>query len=198
MARILHVSDIHCQNDILKRVLAEEDYDLVVSTGDFECIDTARIFLENAKARALAVTGNLDNPGVARLLREKGALIDGRVIDVDGLLIAGVGGMEVLGNIRMIKSAAPSRPLDLLVTHHPPRGVLDKTFYGVNAGIEELWELINLLTPRYHLFGHIHESPGVLEGDGGVVFVNAGPLARGRYAVIDLEEGRVELREVNR
>lgn len=192
MARILHVSDVHCRNKWLERALTELDYDLVTSAGDFECVDTARLFLEKARKPAVAVTGNLDNPAVSRLLRSKNALIDGRIVEVAGLLIAGVGGMEVIGNVRMVKSRAPSTRVDILLSHHPPRGVLDETFIGVSAGLEELWDLIRILEPKYHLFGHIHESQGVVVGDNGVVFVNPGPLARGNCALIDLDTGDVE------
>ncbi|MCE4618552.1 MAG: metallophosphoesterase family protein [Desulfurococcales archaeon] len=197
MTRILHLSDVHCRSDKLEKALEQLDYDLVTVSGDFECVDTARLFIEKARSPAVAVTGNLDNPGVSRLLREKNILIDGRVVEVSGLLIAGVGGMEVVGNLRMIKSRAPSRGVDILLTHHPPRGVLDKTFIGVNAGLEELWDLIKLLSPRFHLFGHIHESAGVIVSEDGVVFVNPGPLARGNCALIDVDTGQVEMCNIN-
>ncbi|MFZ8793289.1 MAG: hypothetical protein ACO2O2_05320, partial [Acidilobaceae archaeon] len=39
--RVLHVSDIHCATDRLVRVLRGEEYDVVIASGDFECVDTA-------------------------------------------------------------------------------------------------------------------------------------------------------------
>ncbi|MCE4600850.1 MAG: metallophosphoesterase family protein [Desulfurococcales archaeon] len=195
MTRILHVTDIHCRNDKLRKVFDSASYDLVVSSGDFECVDTVELFLEEAGAPAVAVTGNIDNPGVARLLRAKGALLDGRMVEVEGLVFAGIGGMEVVGNIRMLQSLSPSSGVDVLVSHHPPRGVLDRTFIGLRAGLKELWDIISSLKPRVHVFGHIHESSGFEERDG-IIFVNPGPLAKGRYAVIDYDTGEVELRSL--
>ncbi len=192
---ILHVSDIHCRNAALERVLESEDYDIVVASGDFECVETAGILVEKTEGPAIAVTGNLDNPAVSRLLRSHGVLLDGRVSTVKGLRFAGVGGMDVVGSINMLKTLAPASQLDVLVSHHPPRGVLDRTFIGLHAGLKELWDIIKAFKPRLHLFGHIHESPGYEERDG-VLYVNPGPLARGRYAVIDYESGRVELKRI--
>lgn len=193
VARVLHISDVHCRNDMLERALDRGDYDIVAATGDFECVDTVRLLLEKARGPVAAVTGNLDNPGVMRLLREREVLLDGRVREVAGLIFAGVGGVEVAGSIRMLKSRLPQRSVDILLTHHPPRGVLDRALIGVRAGLRELWDLIDLLAPRFHLFGHVHESPGALRGEKGTVFVNPGPLARGRCALIDTDTGSVEL-----
>lgn len=195
MTVILHVSDIHCRNAALERVLDSEDYDIVVASGDFECVETAGILVEKAKGPAIAVTGNLDNPAVSRLLRSHGVLLDGRVSSVKGLRFAGVGGIDVVGSINMLKTLAPASRLDVLVSHHPPKGVLDRTFIGLHAGLKELWDIIKYFKPRLHLFGHIHESPGYKEIEG-VLFVNPGPLARGRYAVIEYESGIVDLRKV--
>ncbi len=51
---------------------------------------------------------------------------------------------------------------DVLITHGPPHGILDKTSDKVNAGCEELSKLFNtgVISPRIHIFGHIHEGYG--------------------------------------
>eukprot|EP00808_Paulinella_micropora_P010535 g73918.t1 len=54
--------------------------------------------------------------------------------------------------------------LDLLVTHGPPKGVLDMTFFGQHVGCEELRQRLAAMgsgAPSWHLFGHIHEARGV-------------------------------------
>lgn len=51
--------------------------------------------------------------------------------------------------------------LDILVTHGPPKGVLD--FCGQHVGCDDLLDIVtNRLErpPRYHIFGHIHEGYG--------------------------------------
>ncbi len=61
--------------------------------------------------------------------------------------------------------------LDVLVTHGPPFGVLDRTTEGKNAGCPHLLKAVQNKKPRVHLFGHIHEGYGMTEKNG-TVFVN--------------------------
>ena len=80
----------------------------------------------------------------------------------------------------------------ILVTHQPPKGVVDRAFIGIHAGLYELREFDERVQPRLHLCGHIHEARGTGR-IGRTLVVNPGPLKRGFYAVIDVEEGRAEL-----
>ena len=50
--------------------------------------------------------------------------------------------------------------LDVLMTHGPPHGVLDKTFFGEHVGCKVLLDTVLRLKPKLHLFGHIHEEGG--------------------------------------
>jgi len=52
--------------------------------------------------------------------------------------------------------------VDLLLTHGPPRGVLDEAdgHKGNHSGSRELWGAIVKNTPKVHLFGHVHEQRG--------------------------------------
>mmetsp|Transcript_16731 Transcript_16731/g.18126 ORF Transcript_16731/g.18126 Transcript_16731/m.18126 type:complete len:280 (-) Transcript_16731:178-1017(-) len=63
---------------------------------------------------------------------------------------------------------------DVLITHGPPHGILDKTSDKVNAGCEELSKLFDtgVISPRIHIFGHIHEGYGATRV-GGTVYCNA-------------------------
>ena len=47
-----------------------------------------------------------------------------------------------------------------MITHCPPKGILDKTEAGVKAGCALLRAEIQRIAPKYHVFGHIHESYG--------------------------------------
>lgn len=56
---------------------------------------------------------------------------------------------------------------NILVTHGPPFGILDKTVNGANAGSKTLLERIEKLEKlKYHIFGHIHEARGIETIDG--------------------------------
>jgi Icc-related predicted phosphoesterase len=62
--------------------------------------------------------------------------------------------------------------IDILVTHGPPHGILDHTYKYTHVGCEELKTKVEQVKPRYHIFGHIHEQPGV-EKIGDVTYMNA-------------------------
>ena len=49
---------------------------------------------------------------------------------------------------------------DILVTHGPPLGVMDKTYRGDVVGDGELFKAVRRVKPKYHIFGHIHEEYG--------------------------------------
>jgi len=68
--------------------------------------------------------------------------------------------------------------LDLLVTHGPPLGILDLC-PGGNVGCPELLEAVTKNKPKYHVFGHIHESYGVHKTED-TTFIN-GSVLDGRY-----------------
>ena len=63
--------------------------------------------------------------------------------------------------------------LDVLVTHGPPLGVLDRNHQGHPCGSRALLEAVAAKPPRVHVFGHIHEGGGQVRPKGGVTFVNA-------------------------
>ena len=64
---------------------------------------------------------------------------------------------------------------DILITHGPPKGILDKVAGGEEVGCEELSEVLTYLCPKYHIFGHIHEAQGTLEVNG-THYINASML----------------------
>lgn len=74
--------------------------------------------------------------------------------------------------------------INILVTHAPPRGFRDfsKTENN-NAGCQVLRERVLSIKPRYHIFGHIHESYGT-ETHGNSVFINAS-LSNGSGEIVN-------------
>lgn len=74
-------------------------------------------------------------------------------------------------NEKIIWDAIPPK-VDLLVTHCPPFGIRDFNSYGKSSGSEYLRDKVFEINPKYHIFGHIHESPGT-EKHKGITFINA-------------------------
>ncbi len=101
--------------------------------------------------------------------------IDGRVVRVRGLSLAGLGGspryrpegvnqytqFEMTRRvIRLLPSLLWNRlrygrALDILVTHSPPFGVHDEETRA-HRGLHALNWLVGWAKPRYHLHGHVH------------------------------------------
>lgn len=73
---------------------------------------------------------------------------------------------------------------DVLLTHTPPYGIMDITREGKHVGCERLTQSLQRIQPKAHIFGHIHESYGILER-GGTIFANASSVNRNYRLVND-------------
>jgi uncharacterized protein len=101
-------------------------------------------------------------------------LLEDRVIDHDGLLLAGLGGSpryngksdqytDFEQQLRILKLAPRlwlnqrryGRALDILVTHAPPRGINDQPD-PCHLGFPSFLRFLDRYRPRYMLHGHIH------------------------------------------
>lgn len=72
---------------------------------------------------------------------------------------------------------------DILVTHGPIGGILDRTTSNINAGCDDLLKTVNKVKPKFHLFGHIHEAYGK-EKVKETTFVN-GSLLNQKYELVN-------------
>lgn len=73
--------------------------------------------------------------------------------------------------LRKVWAKIPS-DADIVVTHGPPQGILDRCFDGRQVGCQDLRERLEAVRPRLHVFGHIHEAYGQQEV-GNTLYVNA-------------------------
>lgn len=48
----------------------------------------------------------------------------------------------------------------ILITHGPPKSILDRLVNGFHAGSESIYNLVKDRQPVFHIFGHIHEAFG--------------------------------------
>jgi len=74
--------------------------------------------------------------------------------------------------------------VDVLITHGPPRGILDEANRGVRVGCPYLLDRIMEIKPLIHAFGHIHEAYGIVEQNE-VTFINAS-IVTGNYQPTNL------------
>ena len=69
-------------------------------------------------------------------------------------------------NVATQASAIPSFPkVDIIMTHGPPKYVLDRTRDGDSGGCEHLRRAVQRAKPYLHCFGHIHHARGAQKID---------------------------------
>ncbi|MFK7809783.1 MAG: metallophosphatase domain-containing protein [Saprospiraceae bacterium] len=73
--------------------------------------------------------------------------------------------------------------VDVLLTHGPPHGILDRTVGDQEVGCEMLRKKIREIKPQLSVFGHIHEGYGMRELEE-TTFVNASVLDH-RYRLVN-------------
>lgn len=64
---------------------------------------------------------------------------------------------------------------DILITHTPPKNILDFTLNNRNVGSESLLERLKDIKPKINVFGHIHEDRGTKIIDD-TTYINASSL----------------------
>jgi len=77
-------------------------------------------------------------------------------------------------------AAVPGKP-DIILSHSPPRGTLDKHSVAGYVGSAKVLAILNRKRPRYLFCGHIHESKGMMKV-GSTTVVNLGTT----YELFDL------------
>ncbi len=198
--KILHVSDIHCSYTYLEKLVElvrSLDVDVLVISGDIECNHEVIDVILKLPLTTIAVPGNMDDHYIARLLRENGIGVDAQCKRVGEYYFTGISGLEVYTSMRKAEECLRQHDgKTILVTHHPPQASkIDITWAKVHAGLPDIRRLIEEYNPRLCLCGHIHEARGY-EFIGKTLCVNPGPLALGYYALVDVDELKVELGEL--
>ncbi|KAK0631037.1 Metallo-dependent phosphatase-like protein [Bombardia bombarda] len=100
------------------------------------------------------------------------------------------------------------RGVDVVVSHGPPKGVLDRVpMNGARAGSAELFAAVARARPRLHCFGHIHEAWGAElvtwrdqdgDGDGDGEEGRGRRRGRGGGVVVDSLEEAIKRRKRER
>ncbi|WP_297469559.1 metallophosphoesterase [Thermococcus sp.] len=212
--KVLAVTDIHGNSKMvqeLAELLESERPDIVLIAGDithFSGAETARKILEpllKLDAPVLAVHGNCDGRDVPGLLEELGIGLHDRRVEINGVGFIGIGGSNItpfntvweLTEDEIMKILERNyRPGDVILSHVPPRDTkADRIHSGLHVGSKALREFIEGNQPPLVVTGHIHEARSV-DRVGKTVIVNPGPLFRGYYAVIELDEATKKVENV--
>lgn len=84
--------------------------------------------------------------------------------------------------------------IDILITHTPPKGILDLTYHGYNlenVGCSALAKRVKKVQPKVHCFGHIHDNEGLYNSGfaniahyGSTMFSNGTCVTDGKFGKI--------------
>jgi len=88
---------------------------------------------------------------------------------------------DVSGNYKQSITQIPNET-DIIITHRPPFGIMDRS-NNTTYGCPDLLQVVLEVTPRYHLFGHIHDAYGIKKIDE-TFFVN-GSLVDEEYRLLN-------------
>jgi Icc-related predicted phosphoesterase len=186
--RIVCVSDTHMHRPWIP------DGDILIHAGDMTtCGDFRQVSAAAAWLRYLphyhkiVIAGNHDwlfqrEPSIARQILGKGiTYLQDECTTVEGLTFYGSSwtpyfqgwAFNVERGQLWRKWERIPEGVDFLVTHGPSMGILDRCNpAGEQLGCAELSEAIVRVSPRFHVFGHIHPGYGECVVDG-TRFVNA-------------------------
>lgn len=188
--KIWHISDTHTYHKELK---VPTDVDTVIFSGDCsnykdpflnetEVLNFLEWFMHLPIENKVFVAGNHDTSIEKNLISEidfikRGIIyLENKSAWVDGVLIYGSPQTPTFGigwafnkdrsKLHKHWTNFINEDCDILVTHGPPKGILDYTLTRSNsiesAGDISLYKVVTAIQPRYHLFGHIHNCKGVV------------------------------------
>ncbi len=176
---ILHISDTHGAHRRLGELPAA---DVVVHSGDFtmtggeaEAVDFLDWFCDLPHPHKIFICGNHDECLYGANIDG----LDGNVhylchsgVEIDGMKFYGVPMFpaDCVSERQNRNYAAIPDDTDVLVTHTPPYGILDFDD-NIHYGAKALLQRVIAVSPRLHLFGHIHRQRGIT-GNGITRFSN--------------------------
>lgn len=191
--KLLLFSDVHADLEAARSIVAKSrEVDAVIGAGDFatmsrglqRCIDV----LSQIDRPTVLVPGNNEWPDelLAACKEWKSArVLHGQGTEINGISFFGLGGgvpVTPFGDwsfdlseeqAAKLLEACPQRPV--LVSHSPPKGLVDRSSSAQGLGSTAVRDLIVQKKPLLVVSGHIHASAGKSAKLNETPVVNAGP-----------------------
>jgi Icc-related predicted phosphoesterase len=195
--KIALLSDTHALHWKIK----VPDADLLIFAGDMthcrtdqEVADFNTFLGTLPHTHKIVVAGNhdhrlTDDPQKAKLLLSEAIYLQDEAVVVAGISIYGSPWNPLFNDYACDAFALPRGKvlkekwdmippdIDILVTHTPPSGILDRNG-PVSHGCTDLAAAITLLKPKYHIFGHIHNRHGAVK-HGETWYINCNVQGKG-------------------
>jgi Icc-related predicted phosphoesterase len=174
--RICCISDTH---SLHRQIKIPKNIDLILFAGDISnrgelsSINDFNRWIGDLSIPTIAIPGNHDlslEKMDGKLLLNNMTYLVNEITNFQGLRIFGSPMVPRLGTWAFGQSPREAMRFwskvpkaDVLLTHSPPRGILDRGGdYMDELGCPFLEENVrNRIRPKLHLFGHIHESSGI-------------------------------------
>ncbi len=191
--KLLVFSDIHddlrATSNLVRR---SAEVDVVVGAGDYSMprqglAEIISVLMKIEKPTAL-VSGNCEN---TEELKEacrawpNAHVLQGEQVILNGMSFYGIGGgipITPFGSWSYDFSENEASQLlkdcpagGILISHSPPKGILDISSNGESLGSTALKETITTKNPLLVICGHIHASAGQIERYGETTIINAVP-----------------------
>lgn len=191
--KLLCFSDVHADVEAIRRVVSRAaQADILIGAGDFanlrRRLDVAISLLSQSPIPAVLVPGNHESyEELKEACRNWPAahVLHGSGVEIAGVPFFGLGGgvpVTPFGSwsydLTEDEATALLEPCPagcVLVSHSPPRGVLDGSSQGRSLGSTAVLQIIRSRQPRLVVCGHIHEDAGRVLVSGGTPVLNAGP-----------------------
>jgi Icc-related predicted phosphoesterase len=175
--KLCAISDMHGQYE---RITIPEDVDILICAGDatmdHDYQDAERFirWFSTRKARYHVYTpGNhdfcfRDMPELKDTCRGAGIFyLEHNYTEIMGLKIFGSPHTPKFGDYAWMYRPDESDRIwsqvpdcDILITHGPPYGILDRNQNNEHCGSKRLLARVEQIRPKLHIFGHIHECGG--------------------------------------
>ena len=179
--KIICISDTHGQHENL--IVPNGDMLIhagdITSTGDKEDLVKFNNWLGNLPHKyKIVIAGNHDfycesHPEETKEILSNAIYLNGSGVSIEGFNIWGSPISPTFHHWAFMKNRGEEirrywqiipENTDILITHCPPFGILDKTDSGKKEGCEDLLAIVQeKIKPRLHIFGHIHEAYGQVQ-----------------------------------
>ncbi len=192
--KIVAISDTHGRHHQLQL----PDGDLIIHAGDIsmkgmkvEIEDFLNWYSGLDYKHKIFIAGNHDfyfedrpAPEIEAMIPDNVIYLQDNAIEIEGLTIWGspitpwfydwAFNRQRGEEIKKYWDAIPDNA-DIVITHGPMFGALDRTRTGYLVGCEDLYNRLMEVKPKYHICGHIHEAYGMRIKDG-IECINASVL----------------------
>lgn len=192
--KIVAISDTH----ELHRSVRVPDADILIhasditNLGSIPCIRDFNDWLGELPHRyKIIIAGNHDSPFQARpettkKLITNGIYLQNESVEIEGIKFWGSPYTPIFMEWSFEMNESKRKTLwdtipddtDVVITHGPPRYILDKDPWGESVGCGFLAARLLKLKPKLSIFGHLHESYGIYKYRG-TTYVNCSQMGRG-------------------